>query len=82
MRAEGKEYVVKDGDVLNFLFNVPTGAPSASRKSAEVGGLRSPSAAAQWDRRHHAGTDEQTERMGAAKAPLRAAGSCRCACSS
>ncbi|MFT3735965.1 MAG: redox-regulated ATPase YchF [Rhodocyclaceae bacterium] len=22
MRAEGKEYVVKDGDVLNFLFNV------------------------------------------------------------
>jgi ribosome-binding ATPase YchF (GTP1/OBG family) len=21
-RAEGKEYVVKDGDVLNFLFNV------------------------------------------------------------
>ncbi|HBT33155.1 MAG TPA: hypothetical protein DEB15_10145, partial [Pusillimonas sp.] len=20
--AEGKEYVVKDGDVLNFLFNV------------------------------------------------------------
>lgn len=21
MRAEGKEYVVKDGDVLNFLFN-------------------------------------------------------------
>ena len=24
MRAEGKEYVVKDGDVLNFLFNVYT----------------------------------------------------------
>ena len=22
MRAEGKEYVVQDGDVLNFLFNV------------------------------------------------------------
>jgi ribosome-binding ATPase YchF (GTP1/OBG family) len=22
MRSEGKEYVVKDGDVLNFLFNV------------------------------------------------------------
>jgi ribosome-binding ATPase len=22
MRAEGKEYVVKDGDVMNFLFNV------------------------------------------------------------
>jgi ribosome-binding ATPase YchF (GTP1/OBG family) len=22
MRAEGKEYVVKDGDVLHFLFNV------------------------------------------------------------
>ena len=22
MRAEGKEYLVKDGDVLNFLFNV------------------------------------------------------------
>jgi ribosome-binding ATPase YchF (GTP1/OBG family) len=22
MRAEGKEYVVLDGDVLNFLFNV------------------------------------------------------------
>ena len=22
MRAEGKEYVVRDGDVLNFLFNV------------------------------------------------------------
>ena len=22
MRAEGKEYIVKDGDVLNFLFNV------------------------------------------------------------
>ena len=22
MRAEGKDYVVKDGDVLNFLFNV------------------------------------------------------------
>ncbi len=22
MRAEGKEYVVKNGDVLNFLFNV------------------------------------------------------------
>ena len=22
MRLEGKEYVVKDGDVLNFLFNV------------------------------------------------------------
>ena len=22
MRAEGKEYMVKDGDVLNFLFNV------------------------------------------------------------
>jgi ribosome-binding ATPase YchF (GTP1/OBG family) len=22
MRAEGKEYVVKDGDVLNFLFSV------------------------------------------------------------
>ena len=21
MRAEGKEYVVKDGDVLNFLFS-------------------------------------------------------------
>jgi len=22
MRSEGKEYVVKDGDVMNFLFNV------------------------------------------------------------
>jgi len=22
MRSEGKDYVVKDGDVLNFLFNV------------------------------------------------------------
>ena len=22
MRAEGKEYVVQDGDVMNFLFNV------------------------------------------------------------
>ncbi|MBE1226297.1 DUF933 domain-containing protein, partial [Salmonella enterica subsp. enterica serovar Enteritidis] len=22
MRAEGKEYIVKDGDVLHFLFNV------------------------------------------------------------
>jgi len=22
MRAEGKEYIVQDGDVLNFLFNV------------------------------------------------------------
>ena len=22
MRAEGKEYVVRDGDVMNFLFNV------------------------------------------------------------
>ena len=22
MRAEGKEYIIKDGDVLNFLFNV------------------------------------------------------------
>jgi ribosome-binding ATPase YchF (GTP1/OBG family) len=22
MRAEGKEYVVKDGDIMNFLFNV------------------------------------------------------------
>ena len=22
MRAEGKEYVVADGDVINFLFNV------------------------------------------------------------
>jgi len=22
IRAEGKEYVAKDGDVLNFLFNV------------------------------------------------------------
>ncbi len=22
IRAEGQEYVVKDGDVLNFLFNV------------------------------------------------------------
>ncbi|RYF58889.1 MAG: DUF933 domain-containing protein [Comamonadaceae bacterium] len=22
LRTEGKEYVVKDGDVLNFLFNV------------------------------------------------------------
>jgi ribosome-binding ATPase YchF (GTP1/OBG family) len=22
LRVEGKEYVVKDGDVLNFLFNV------------------------------------------------------------
>ena len=22
MRAEGKEYVVHDGDVMNFLFNV------------------------------------------------------------
>jgi ribosome-binding ATPase YchF (GTP1/OBG family) len=22
MRAEGKEYIVKDGDVMNFLFNV------------------------------------------------------------
>ena len=22
MRAEGKEYLVKDGDVMNFLFNV------------------------------------------------------------
>ncbi|MGC8807551.1 MAG: DUF933 domain-containing protein, partial [Thiomonas sp.] len=22
MRAEGKDYVVKDGDVLHFLFNV------------------------------------------------------------
>jgi hypothetical protein len=22
MRAEGKDYVVKDGDVMNFLFNV------------------------------------------------------------
>ncbi|MEM8388760.1 DUF933 domain-containing protein, partial [Morganella morganii] len=21
-RAEGKDYIVKDGDVLNFLFNV------------------------------------------------------------
>jgi len=21
MRAEGKEYIVKDGDVLNFLFH-------------------------------------------------------------
>jgi GTP-binding protein YchF len=27
MRAEGKEYVVKDGDVLNFLFNVWPGCP-------------------------------------------------------
>ncbi len=22
MRSEGKEYIVKDGDVMNFLFNV------------------------------------------------------------
>jgi ribosome-binding ATPase YchF (GTP1/OBG family) len=22
MRSEGKDYVVKDGDVMNFLFNV------------------------------------------------------------
>ena len=22
MRAEGKEYIVQDGDVMNFLFNV------------------------------------------------------------
>ena len=22
MRAEGKEYIVKDGDVIHFLFNV------------------------------------------------------------
>ena len=22
IRAEGKEYIVKDGDVMNFLFNV------------------------------------------------------------
>ena len=22
MRQEGKEYIVKDGDVMNFLFNV------------------------------------------------------------
>ena len=22
MRLEGKDYIVKDGDVLNFLFNV------------------------------------------------------------
>lgn len=22
MRAEGKDYIVKDGDVMNFLFNV------------------------------------------------------------
>ncbi len=22
MRVEGKEYIVKDGDVMNFLFNV------------------------------------------------------------
>ncbi|EAM9281549.1 DUF933 domain-containing protein, partial [Salmonella enterica subsp. enterica serovar Weltevreden] len=22
MRAEGKDYIVKDGDIMNFLFNV------------------------------------------------------------
>ncbi|HDR2735504.1 TPA: DUF933 domain-containing protein [Enterobacter ludwigii] len=22
MRAEGKDYIVKDGDVMNFLFNI------------------------------------------------------------
>ena len=22
MRSEGKDYVIKDGDVMNFLFNV------------------------------------------------------------
>ncbi|MGL4931809.1 MAG: DUF933 domain-containing protein, partial [Aeromonas sp.] len=22
MRAEGKEYIVKNGDIMNFLFNV------------------------------------------------------------
>ncbi|HHH0281511.1 TPA: DUF933 domain-containing protein, partial [Yersinia enterocolitica] len=22
MRSEGKDYIVKDGDVMNFLFNV------------------------------------------------------------
>ncbi|MCK6786493.1 DUF933 domain-containing protein [Enterobacter roggenkampii] len=22
MRAEGKDYIVKDGDAMNFLFNV------------------------------------------------------------
>jgi len=22
MRAEGKDYIIKDGDVMNFLFNV------------------------------------------------------------
>ncbi|MDF3736841.1 DUF933 domain-containing protein, partial [Enterobacter hormaechei] len=22
LRAEGKDYIVKDGDVMNFLFNV------------------------------------------------------------
>jgi GTP-binding protein YchF len=38
MRAEGKEYVVKDGDVLNFLFNVcshwPKPATNASKRGA------------------------------------------------
>ncbi|MDO2366447.1 DUF933 domain-containing protein, partial [Escherichia coli] len=22
MRAEGKDYIIKDGDVMNFLFNL------------------------------------------------------------
>jgi hypothetical protein len=44
MRAEGKEYVVKDGDVLNFLFNVtidqplrlPAGSPGESGSPCSV----------------------------------------------
>ena len=30
MRSEGKEYVVKDGDVLNFLFNVRAADPGCA----------------------------------------------------
>jgi hypothetical protein len=39
MRAEGKEYVVKDGDVMNFLFP----ATASARKSC-------PRACACWSR--------------------------------
>ena len=38
MRSEGKEYVVKDGDVLNFLFNAPERTARAKRSSLSVNG--------------------------------------------
>jgi hypothetical protein len=41
MRAEGKEYVVKDGDVLNFLFNVWWESNDGLKANTHEKGLKS-----------------------------------------